>query len=156
MRGLTLVELIVTLAVLSILAAAALPYAEMTVRREKELELRQALRDVRTAIDRFHEDWKAGRIPKSVEAASEDGFPKTLGVLVEGAGLGDASGKRRRYLRRIPRDPFADPALSPEQHWALRGYQDASDAWHWGGHDVYDVRSRSERVAIDGTRYADW
>src|SRR5881397_88811 len=84
-RGLTLVELLVALAILSILAAAALPYAEVTVRREKELELRRALRDVRTAIDAFYEDSKSGKVSKTSGAASEDGYPKTLQVLVDGA-----------------------------------------------------------------------
>src|SRR3989475_9224302 len=84
-RGVTLIELLGALAILSILAAAALPYAEVTVRREKELELRRALRDVRTAIDAFYEDWKGGKISRTSIAASEDGYPKTLQVLVEGA-----------------------------------------------------------------------
>src|SRR6266446_324491 len=105
-RGLTLVELLVTLVILSILAAAALPYAEVTVRREKELELRRALRDVRTAVDAFYEDWKGGKISRTSTAASEDGYPKTLQVLVDGADSGDAKASKRRYLRRIPRDPF--------------------------------------------------
>jgi general secretion pathway protein G len=155
-RGLTLIELLVTLVILSILAAAALPYAEMTVRREKELELRRALRELRTAIDTFNEDWKAGRISKAASAASEDGYPKSLQLLIEGADTGDAKGNRRKYLRRVPRDPFADPARAPAEHWVVRGYQDASDTIVWGGRDVYDVRSASEASALDGSRYKDW
>src|ERR1043166_4804242 len=89
-RGFTLVELLVTLAILSILAAAALPYAEVTVRRDKELELRRALRDVRGAIDAFHDDWTAGRIAHTENGASDDGYPKTLQVLVDGMRIGDA------------------------------------------------------------------
>src|SRR4030095_6226701 len=84
-RGLTLIELLVTLVILSILAAAALPYAEMTVRRERELELSRARRELRSAIDAFNEDWKAGRISKAASAASEDGYPKSLQLLIEGA-----------------------------------------------------------------------
>src|SRR5512142_888345 len=104
--GLTLIELLVTLAILSILAAAALPYAELTVRRDKELELRRSLREVRTAIDAFHDDWVAGRITHTDDTASADGYPKTLQVLVQGVDTGRAAGSKRRYLRRIPRAPF--------------------------------------------------
>ena len=155
-RGLTLVELLVTLVILSILAAAALPYAEVTVRREKEIELRRALRDVRTAIDAFYEDWKGGKISRTATAASEDGYPRTLQVLVDGAETGDAKGGRRKYLRRVPRDPFADPANPPSEQWILRSYQDGSDSIAWGGRDVYDIRSSSENTALDGTRHRDW
>jgi general secretion pathway protein G len=155
-RGLTLVELLVTLVILSILAAAALPYAEVTVRREKELELRRALRDVRSAIDGFYEDWRAGRISRTATAASEDGYPRALQVLVDGADTGDAKGTVRRYLRRIPRDPFADARTAPAQQWLLRGYQDAAESTIWGGRDVYDIRSAADGTALDGTRYQDW
>lgn len=155
-RGLTLVELLVTLVILSILAAAALPYAETTVRREKELELRRALRDVRGAIDAFNEDWKSGRISRAASAASDDGYPKSLQVLVEGADAGDAKGGKRKYLRRVPRDPFADPARPNAEHWVLLGYQDSADTIVWGGRDVYDVRSAAQGGALDGSRYRDW
>ena len=155
-RGLTLVELLVTLVILSILAAAALPYAEVTVRREKELELRGALREVRSAIDAFHEDWKGGRISRASSQASEDGYPKTLAVLVEGADTGDARGSRKRYLRRVPRDPFAGAARPPAEQWVLRAYQDAADSIVWGGRDVYDIRSAADGTALDGSRYKDW
>jgi general secretion pathway protein G len=154
--GLTLIELLVALVILSILAAAALPYAELTVRRDKEYELRRALRDVRTAIDVFHEDWQAGRIPRSAEAASSDGYPRTLAVLVEGVDAGQARGGKRYYLRRIPRDPFARTDRPPTEQWVLRGYQDPPDARVWGGRDVYDLRSSSGEIAIDGTHYRDW
>lgn len=155
-RGVTLVELLVTLVILSILAAAALPYAEVAVRREKELELRRALRDVRGAIDAFYEDWRAGRISRTSTAASEDGYPRSLDVLVEGADTGDAKGSRKRYLRRVPRDPFADARRAPAEQWLVRGYQDAADSGIWGGRDVYDIRSAADGTALDGTRYKDW
>jgi general secretion pathway protein G len=155
-RGLTLVELLVTLVILSILAAAALPYAEVTVRREKEMELRRSLRDIRTAIDIFREDWLAGRISKTNNMASDDGYPKTLQVLVEGVDTGEAKDRKRKYLRRVPRDPFASPLKPPVDQWMLRGYQDAADSSIWSGRDVYDVHSMSGETAIDGTRYSDW
>lgn len=155
-RGLTLIELLVALVILSILAAAALPYAEVTVRREKELDMRQALRQVRSAIDQFHDDWKSGKIPKTGAAASEDGYPKTLQVLVDGADAGQAKGGKLRYLRRVPRDPFGDAARSPAEQWVLRGYQDEADSITWGGRDVYDLRTASDDTALDGTRLKDW
>ncbi len=154
--GLTLIELLVTLVILSILAAAALPYAEVTVRRDKEIELRRALREMRIAIDGFHEDWVAGRVSKLNDAASDDGYPKTLQVLIDGAEVSGAKGGKRRYLRRIPRDPFSETAKAPEEQWILRGYQDETDTTVWGGKDVYDVHSASMGVAIDGTHYKDW
>ncbi len=154
--GLTLIELLVALVILSILAAAALPYAELTVRRDKELELRRALRDIRSAIDAFHDDWVAGKISKAAEGASEDGYPKTLQVLVDGMDLGKAKDTKRKYIRRIPRDPFTDPSKTSEQQWVLRGYQDGRDSFSWGSKDVYDVRCASDAQAIDGSRYKDW
>jgi general secretion pathway protein G len=150
------VELLVTLAILSILAAAALPYAEVTVRREKELELRQALRDVRTAIDAFHEDWKAGRLSRTTLSASDDGYPRTLQILVDGADTGDLKGSRRRYLRSIPRDPFGEAGRPGAEQWAVRAYQDGAGTISWGGSDVYDIRSTSSATALDGTSYNDW
>jgi general secretion pathway protein G len=153
-KGLTLVELLVTLLILSILAAAAMPYAEIAVRRDKELELRSTLRQVRTAIDRFHEDWRVGNISKTGDGVSDDGFPKTLEVLVEGAESGDAKGGKRKYLRRIPRDPFG--GKDPVDQWVLRGYQDEPDALSWNREDVYDIRTASEGTGIDGSQYQNW
>jgi general secretion pathway protein G len=155
--GLTLIELLVTLAILSILAAAALPYAELTVRRGKELELHRSLREVRSAIDEFHDDWAAGRITHRGDIASPDGYPKKLQVLVAGADTGRAGGGKRYYLRRIPRDPFAASATAPpDSQWVQRGYQDDPDTLTWNGEDVYDIHSASDQQAIDGTFYRDW
>jgi general secretion pathway protein G len=154
--GLTLIELLVTLVILSVLAAIALPYAEVTLRREKEVELHEALREVRKAIDAFHDDWRNGELSRTGEGVSEDGFPKTLDILVEGADTGDAKGTKRRYLRRIPRDPFADPAKKPGEQWILRGYQDDLDATSWGGKDVFDLHTAHQGDAIDGTHFKDW
>lgn len=155
MRGMTLLELLITLAIMAILAAAALPYAEMTIVRGKELELRRSLREIRTAIDRFHEDWVSGKVSHLTDAASEDGYPKTLKALEDGIERAQAKGSKVKYLRRIPEDPFATGS-NPASQWALRAYQDDRDALSWGGKDVYDVHSNSSRTAIDGSRYRDW
>ncbi|MCW8955243.1 MAG: type II secretion system GspH family protein [Gammaproteobacteria bacterium] len=154
--GLTLIELIVTLVILSILASAALPYAEVAVRRDQELELRRALREVRTAIDEFHRDWEAGRIPLTSDAASDQGYPKSLDMLVKGVDLGKVTDQKRYYLRRIPPNPLADPIIAPEQQWQLRSYQDAPDNKLWGEQDVYDIRVKSEKRAINGSYYKHW
>lgn len=156
--GLTFIELLVTLVILSILASAALPYAEISFRRDQELDLRRSLREIRTAIDEFHNDWKAGRIPAVSGAASRDGFPKTLSVLVEGVDLAGVSAQRGYYLRRIPPNPFADAGLlnNAEEQWHLRSYRDKPDAEFWGGEDVYDVRVRTEKRAINESFYKDW
>lgn len=154
--GLTLVELLVTLVILSILAGMALPYAEIAVRRGKELELRRSLREIRTAIDAFHEDWRTGLISKTGSGPSDDGYPKTLQVLIDGTEAGDAKGGMRRYLRRIPHDPFAEPGTDIEDQWMIRGYQDDADALSWNGIDVYDVQTVSEATAIDGSEYRNW
>jgi general secretion pathway protein G len=155
--GLTLIELLVTLAILSILATAALPYAELTVRRGKELELRRSLREVRSAIDAFHDDWVAGRITHGGGTASADGYPTKLQVLVDGVDNGQAGGGKRRYLRSVPRDPFAETATQARaEQWMVRGYQDDPDALTWNGKDVYDIHTRSPAEAIDNTKYRDW
>lgn len=156
MAGLTLVELLVTLTVLSILAAAALPSVETIVIRTKEIELHRSLREIRSAIDNFHEDWMSGKIPKTNSSASEDGYPRTLQMLVDGIESSNVKGGKHRYLRRIPRDPFSASDQAPEENWVARGYQDEVGTTIWGGKDVYDVRSASDRVALDGTRYRDW
>jgi general secretion pathway protein G len=152
--GFTLIEVLVTMVLLAIIASVAMPYAEMTVRRQKELELRRGLREIRTALDRFHADWREDLIAPLAGAASRDGYPVRLSVLIEGVRLTD--GRTRKYLRRIPRDPFADQSATTGDHWRLIGYRDSVEGTEWGREDVYDVRSRSERQAIDGSRYEDW
>jgi general secretion pathway protein G len=154
--GFTLIELVVALTILSILAAAAIPYAELTITRSKELELRRSLREVRTAIDRLHEDWETGKISKLGNSISDDGYPRTLQVLLDGVESGEAKGGKRKYLRRIPEDPFGEQGKPPAEQWVLRGYQDEPDALSWNGRDVYDIHTRSDRAAIDGTRYREW
>jgi general secretion pathway protein G len=154
--GFTLMELLVTLTILSILASAALPYVEVVVTRTKELELHSTLREIRIAIDNFHEDWQNGKISKTNRNASEDGYPITLQILVEGIESSDVKGGKRRYLRRIPNDPFFAADKRPEDNWILRGYQDDIDATIWSGKDVYDIHSGSDKLALDGSHYHDW
>ena len=154
--GFTLVELLVTLVIISILASVAMPYAELSVRREKEFELHRTLREIRTAIDAYHDDWVAGRISRTDASTSADGYPKVLEVLVKGVDRGLSSGGKYRYLRAIPKNPFADATSQITEHWILRGYQDEPDAATWGGRDVYDVHSAIAGTAIDGTEYRSW
>ncbi len=155
-RGMTLVELLVVLVILSILAGAALPFAEMAVKRNKELELKRNLRTIRVAIDEFHLDWIEKRITNLDGAASQDGFPKTLQVLIDGVSHANNLPGKKRYLRRIPSNPFADQRLAPSEQWLLRSYQDKTDTQSWGGQDVYDISVMTEQKAIDGSNYHEW
>lgn len=154
--GFSLIELMVSVLILSVLAAVALPYAGKAVVREKEMTLRTNLREIRTAIDRFHDDWKRGRIPPGARVASEDGFPRSLAVLVQGVDDGTLKGGRTYYLRRVPANPFADQTLPAEKQWHLRSYQDAPGSRQWGGEDVYDVTTGIDQEALNGSCYCDW
>jgi general secretion pathway protein G len=153
-RGFTFVELMVTLAIIAVLASIALPMAELTIQRQKERELRSALRQIRTALDAFKETGDEGRI---VRRSGESGYPRTLRFLVDG--VDDAKDPARRkiyFLRRIPRDPmFADQSARAEITWALRSYASPSDQPR-PGDDVFDVRSKSEKVGLNGVPYSEW
>lgn len=154
-RGFSLVEMLVSVMILAILAVVALPQYENQLRREKEQELRESLRTVRTAIDAFHEDWKQGRIPPG-GLASENGYPVSLAVLVKGVDAATLDGGHRYYLRRVPRNPFADQKVSVLEQWQLRSYQDEPDNTRWGRQDVYDIRANTEQTALDGSCYCEW
>jgi general secretion pathway protein G len=151
----TLLEVIMVIAILSILTAAAVPMVRNSVKREREAELRLALRELRQAIDaykKFHDMTNGTAIP--IELKTESGYPKNLEVLVEGfipANVVGTSGNRKRFLRRIPIDPMTGRA-----DWGLRSYLDPPDSTSWGGQDVFDVYSKSDGVALNGTRYKDW
>lgn len=149
-RGLTLVELIVAFTILILLSALAMPLARYKVRRERERELRYSLRELRTAIDKYKDACDQGKLgpPK----LGTDCYPETLEVLVEGVKLGqDAEGKKMRFLRRIPRDPFSNST-----EWGLRGTQDDPKSMAWGGTNVFDVYTKTMERAPDGTSYSDW
>jgi general secretion pathway protein G len=144
----TLLELVVASAILAILASAALPVARVTIRRQKERELRIALREIRTAIDRYKD--LADRNLIQVELGTE-GYPKDLDVLVEGVKLAGVADRRIRFLRRIPVDPMTNST-----DWGLRSVQDDHDSQSWGGQNVFDVYSKSYGSSLDGTPYKDW
>jgi len=147
--GLTLIELIVAAAILSILSVAALPLARVQVKREREKELRYALREMREAIDRYKDSADHGLI--QVELMTE-GYPPDLEALVEGIPRANSpDGKVLKFLRRIPRDPMVNST-----EWGLRSYQDHPDSTSWGGQNVYDVYSRSQDEALDDSRYSEW
>jgi general secretion pathway protein G len=151
--GFTLIEMLVVLAMLGVLAAAARPLLELSTQRAREHELRQALRTLRTAIDAYKHAAEAGSVLQSPE---DTGYPPKLQVLVDG--VTDAkspNGRKIYFLRRLPRDPFADPTLAPVDSWGLRAYDSPPDEPR-AGRDVFDVFSRSERAALDGSRLRDW
>jgi general secretion pathway protein G len=145
-QGFTLAELVMVVALIAVLSAMALPVAKFTVKRQKEAELRLALRQIRTAIDEYKRMSDQGLIPITLGG---EGYPEELEVLVEGVEIVGQETKMR-FLRRIPIDPMT------HDDWVLRSYQDDVDASSWGGENVYDVRTSSEGTALDGTKYADW
>ena len=152
-QGLTLIELVIALAILSVLAAAVLPMAEVTVKRGKEIELRRSLRIVRTAIDDYKADFdKAVQQKKIIASISDTGYPDSLETLLEGNDWGGLYPYRKKYLRRIPRDPFD----RYEEGWGLRSLEDDPDTTVWGGDNIYDVYSQSEGLGLDGTPYNTW
>lgn len=156
-RGLSLIELVVTVTILAILAAVVLPSAQMTAKRLKELELRRELRTMRTALDDFKKTYdKAVDEKKIVASMNKSGYPETLQQMVEGYDFGGALNYKKKFLRRIPVDPFNPPKPGEEPKWGLRSYTDEPDSTSWGGEDVYDIYSLSEETAIDGSHYKDW
>ena len=144
--GFTLAELVMVVALIAVLSTMVLPVAKFTVKRRKETELRLALRQVRTAIDEYKRLSDQGLIPVKIGG---EGYPESLEELVEGVEIVGQETKRR-FLRRIPPDPMT------HDDWVLRSYQDDMDSTSWGGENVYDIRTSSEGIALDGTKYADW
>ena len=157
-RGVSLVELAVTMAILSILAAIILPSAQLTAKRNREMELRRNLRMMRTAIDDYHRTWQnlVDDHKLAIISMDDHGYPKELKTLVEGYDFGQLDKAKMKFLRRIPVDPFNPPLPGEEPKWGLRSYKDEADSTSWGGEDVFDVYSLSEDTAIDGSKYKDW
>lgn len=151
--GFTFVELLVVTALVAILASAVMPLARVAMQREREIELRRDLRDIRTAIDHYKDAADGGQIPATSVRAGSEGYPPDLETLVKGVEtVGGAKGTTMlKFLRRIPADPMTGAA-----DWSLRAYEDKPGSKSWGGQDVYDVSSKSEGTALDGTKYADW
>ena len=153
-RGFTLIELLMTLAIVSVLAAAAFPLSEMSARRMKERELREGLWQIRLAIDAYKQATDDGRVQK---ASNHSGYPPDLRTLVEGVtNAKDPAGAKIYFLRRVPRDPFADdPTLPPEGTWGRRSYASPPDEPRAGA-DVFDVFSTSARNGLNGVPYREW
>ena len=144
-QGVTLLELIIAIVVLLILMSAAVPVVRLTVKRQKETELRRDLWEMRSAIDRYKE--YADRNAFQTKVGS-DGYPPDLDTLVKGV---DVQGKKLRFLRRIPIDP-----MTGKDEWGLRSDQDDPTSDSWGGQNVFDIYTKSSGTALDGTKYKDW
>jgi len=151
-KGFTLIEMLVTLTILAILAGAIMPLAKIAVKREKEIELRRSLRLTRETIDAY----KRLADEKKIEVEEEtEGYPPDLEILIKGVELKEngekSTAKIIKFLRRIPKDPMTNSF-----DWGLRSYQDDSDSTTWGGENVYDIYTKSQATALDGTKYKDW
>ena len=156
-KGVTLLELIVAISILTILVAGIVPLTRMTAKRTREIELRSNLRIIRTAIDDFKKSYdKAVNDKKIPVTENKSGYPETLRELVDGYDFGGLYAYKKKFLRKIPVDPMNPPEPGEEPKWGLRSYTDQPDSNSWGGEDVYDVYSLSEGTAIDGTKYRDW
>ena len=155
-RGLTFVELMACAGILLILASAILPLAKVSHTRRKEIELRRALREMRTAIDGYHAAVAQGLIGGSDVKLGSDGYPPDLETLIKGVNQVGAVNKKLKFLRRIPRDPFASEEDDPDEQWGMRCYQDDPDSTSWCGDNVWDVYSKSQGTALDGSQYLDW
>jgi general secretion pathway protein G len=147
-RGFTLLELLAAMVILILLTTVALPVARVRVQRTRELELRRALRQIREAIDRYKDFSDRSMIPPTPDSF---GYPPDLDTLVDGVVLKGSSETKYKFLRRIPVDPMTGKA-----DWGLRAMQDDPDSASWGGQNVFDVFTKSQGIALDGTPYATW
>jgi general secretion pathway protein G len=153
-RGFSLIELMVTMAILALLASVAVPFAQLTQQRYKETELRDALRKIRSALDAYRQSVKEGRVDSPADSS---GYPPSLDVLWQGvADKTKPDASRIYFLRRLPRDPlYPDSAADPASTWGLRSYASPPDAPS-AGRDVYDVYSLSPATGLNGIAYREW
>jgi general secretion pathway protein G len=151
-RGYTFIELLIVASIIMILASAIIPLAKVTAVRQREVDLHRTLRELRTAIDKYKDAADAGQIsPLEIKVGTE-GYPPDLQTLVDGVtAANDATGRKLKYLRKIPTDP-----MMRSTDWGMRSYQDRPDATKWGGENVFDVYTNFNGTALDGTKYRDW
>jgi general secretion pathway protein G len=147
-RGMTLIELIVAFTILALLTGMAVPLARTRVRREREKELRFAVREIRTAIDKYKDLADSNQLGQQKQG--NEGYPETLEVLVDGVKVGTGD-KKIKFLRRIPKDPFTNST-----DWGKRSVQDDPKSQSWGGQNVFDIYSKTTQKAADGTPYSEW
>ncbi|MBX3277019.1 MAG: type II secretion system protein [Acidobacteria bacterium] len=148
--GFTLLEMIITLAILAVLATAAIPLARNDAKRRREQRLKYALYELRQAIDKYKTDCESGMVGPLDRKINDECYPPTLEILVEGINPPNTT-RTIKYLREIPIDP-----ITGEKEWGMRSVQDEPLSEGWGGENVWDVYSRSEGTALNGTRYKEW
>jgi general secretion pathway protein G len=149
-RGMTLVELIVAFTILLVLTSMAVPLARSNVRRIQERQLRAALEEMRHAVDKYKDMADGGKL--GIQKQDSYGYPETLQALVDGVkGSGQAADTKLKFLRRLPYDP-----MTKSREWGVRSMQDDPGSTGWGGQNVFDVYSKSNDKAADGTPYAEW
>jgi len=146
--GFTLIELIVTVTIIGIIVGMAIPLTRNVVKRQKEQDLRNALREIRVAIDKFKEASDRGQIQQTLDGG---GYPAKLQELVDGVPQVGQVDRKLKFLRRVPIDPMTN-----SKEWALRSYQDDPRSPSWGGQNVFDVHTKSDGIGLDGTKYSEW